>query len=109
MQPQMPTEAEVISATDGLRRSKTAVDGQIAALESLAKILGRVRLIPEGCEDIEREVLDAAASFLIHHAQEMCENSHALEAQIGHNEIVLAALRSSILIPGLRSRNRNTQ
>lgn len=127
MQPQMPTEADVVSATEGLRRTKAAVDGQIAALEAITMTILRFPSLSGTAAHFDSHDVDsdemrrsgcpcgvfglwgAIADFLRHYSAGIRETSNALDSQIQYNESVLASLRSSILLPHLRPRKTTPQ
>lgn len=103
MQP-MPSEADIISATDSLRHQKTAIDGQIVALLKTVEIL----------ESMEKEyasietgsgLATSIAEFLRSYVAGLTETSTNLESAITHNERALQAYRSQILLPQIRPRN----
>lgn len=98
MQPQPPAEADIIAATDSLRLQKDAVDGQIVSLLEIAQILERIKEDPR---DVGDGLARPIAGFVRAYVAGLHQTTGALDAQIEHNERVLQAVRSSILVPGL--------
>jgi hypothetical protein len=102
MEMQPPTEADVIAATDSLRRQKAAADDQIVSLLKMAEILEGMEVTPN---DKAHGLAGALAGFLRAWCVGLHENSTALGAAIAHNDRALQAYRSGIVLPGIRHRN----
>lgn len=105
MQP--PSEADVIAATESLKRQKLAVDNQTDAMQQLASVLEEPRLDGDtyrcGWFAIDRIV----ARILRAYREERLEHGHALGAAIYHNERALQAHRSGIVLPTFTQRKPN--
>ena len=102
MQP--PSEADIVAATESLKRQKLAVDNQTDAMQDLASALEEPRLdgYPHraGWFAIDRIVARLVRAY----RDERMEYGHALEAAIAHNERALAAYRSNIVLPAFGPR-----
>lgn len=101
MQP--PSEADIVSATDSLRRQKLAADGQIIALLKIAGILDGMEVVPN---DKAHGLFGALSSFARSYADGLSETSYSLAMAIQHNDRALQAYRSGILIPDLTPTQR---
>ena len=103
-----PTQADQITAAsafnDAQKRQKDCIDRQITSLHAISVFLsdlGRIDGRPHAGLAI------VAADFVLAYADELAGRSDAMASSIAHNERVLQAAQSNIIIPGLHAKLKN--
>jgi hypothetical protein len=97
-----PTQADAIAASIAIvaeqKRKKDCLDRQIAALVRIADELAKLE---EDRKIEDRGMSSAIAEFILAYAENLSQDSSNISSAIAHNERLLKAAQSNIVVPVL--------
>ena len=107
-----PTQADQIAAAsafnDAQQEQKGCLDRQITSLHVVSVLLDEMGDSKEVAYSYFHTALALAArDFVLAYTDELAGRSESLASSIAHNERVLQAAQSNIVIPGLHAKLQN--